>query len=86
MGGISPEEAGLRRSVEVIVQYTKDGTIIPLRIKLEDEDGMTQVFNIKSYREIRAFSGKHDFEVKVNILNMERIIRLFFDGKQWFLR
>lgn len=98
MAGISPREAGYKNSIDVIVQYTKDGDIIPLRIRLEDEDGMIQTFSVKGYRKlvtggefelpngVRAYSDKKAYEVKICVLGIERTIRLFFDNEKWYLR
>jgi len=35
---------------DVICQHKTDGTIIPLKIRIADEDGEYQIFNIKSYK------------------------------------
>lgn len=35
--------------VDVICQYTTKGEIIPLRIRIHDEDGVYQTFVIKAY-------------------------------------
>lgn len=32
----------MRRSADVICQHKKDGTIIPLKLRIEDEDGELQ--------------------------------------------
>lgn len=38
--------------IDVICQHTSKGEIIPMRIRVLDEDGMYQTYNIKSYKEI----------------------------------
>ena len=40
------------KPVDVICQHSADGTIIPLRIWLTDEDGMKQTYTIKGYRDL----------------------------------
>ena len=46
-----------RQKIDVICQHTKEGDIIPLRIRLVDEDGMLQTYNIKSYKDRTVHSG-----------------------------
>lgn len=40
-----------QKSLDVICQFKKDGTIIPLKIRLQDEDGEYQSYMVKSYRQ-----------------------------------
>lgn len=99
MGAISPKEAGLDNSIEVIVQYTKEGKIVPMRMKIQDEDGMYQSYVIRQFREktitgldlkemnISSTDNKNKcYEVKINVFNVERVIKLFFDGNKWYMR
>ena len=37
---------------DVICQHKTDGTIIPLKIRITDEAGEYQVYNIKSYKDV----------------------------------
>lgn len=41
-----------RQKIDVIYQHTKEGRIIPMRIRMDDEDGMIQTYNIRSYNDI----------------------------------
>ena len=41
-----------REKIDVICQHTKDRRIIPMRIRLTDEDGVIQTYNIKSYKDV----------------------------------
>lgn len=77
--------------VDVICQYTTDGNIIPLRIRVQDEDGMFQTFAVKSYKELskphqslspygtKVHSPNWYFECKVLVFDQLRILRLFFN-------
>jgi len=38
------------KDVDVICQIKSDGSIIPIRIKLEDEEKQLQIFNVKRYK------------------------------------
>lgn len=82
----------LDKFVDVICQYTKDGQLIPLRIKIKDEDGMYQTFTIKRYKEL-SHAGNHttpygtinhslhwNFLCQVQVLNKLINIELFFNG------
>jgi len=78
--------------VDVICQYTKDGHIIPLRVRLQDDDGLYQVYSIKSYKEL-SHAGEHmtpygtivhtpnwNFLCQVQVFNKLINIELFFNG------
>ncbi len=39
------------QTVDVICQHSTDGSMIPLRIRLKDEDGATQTYTIKNYED-----------------------------------
>ena len=79
--------------VDVICQYTTKGDIIPLRIRIQDEDGVYQTFVIKAYKDLSATSStlspygtkvhspNWNFECKVQVFNMTHIINLFFNPK-----
>ena len=79
--------------VDVICQYTTEGDIIPLRIRLKDEDGVYQTFVIKSYKDLstpteflspygtKVHCLNWNFECKVQVLNMTHTINLFFNTK-----
>ncbi len=38
--------------VDVICQQNRDGTMIPLRVRLTDEEGATQTYTIKEYKDL----------------------------------
>lgn len=80
----------MRKQAEVICQYTKDACIIPLKIRLQDEDGELQTYSVRGYRTLNA-TGKvilpnevtvsshiRYFECKLSILGIERIVRLTY--------
>ncbi len=85
------------RNVDVICQHCADGTIIPLRVRLTDEDGLKQAFTIKGYKDM-SHQGTRTmpdgvyvtdktlvFQCKIYVLNRERIIMLYYDpsGTVW---
>ena len=38
--------------VDVICQHNKDGSMIPIRVRLTDEDGAVQTYTIKNYEDL----------------------------------
>ncbi len=80
------------RPVDVICQHSMDGTIIPLRIRIVDEDGLRQAFSIKEYRDL-SHQGTRTmpdgvyitdntlvFECKITVIDRERIVRLYYNS------
>lgn len=89
----------MRRSADVICQHKKDGTIIPLKLRIEDEDGELQSYSIRSYRPV-SLGGKvllpnevtvarpiWRYECKLCIWGKEKIINLFYhlNEKVWYV-
>ena len=79
-----------REKIDVICQHTKDRRIIPMRIRLSDEDGVVQTYNIKSYKDvtthgsyvmpngIRGSNYIWTFECKILVIDTLRRIKLFY--------
>ena len=78
------------RYVDVICQHSTDGTIIPLRVRLTDEDGQKHIFNIKEYMDL-SHKGCYTtpdgvfvtdrnlvFECKIVVINIVRKITLYY--------
>ncbi|MCR5144092.1 MAG: hypothetical protein K6B67_02140 [Lachnospiraceae bacterium] len=88
MGTLAPT------AVDVICQHSKDGTIIPMRVRLTDEDGIYQAYTIKQYRELSkrgayttpdGFYVCNDvlvFECKIIVFGQSKSIRLYYNTKQ----
>lgn len=86
--------------VDVICQHSADGTLIPMRVRFKDEDGMYQTFEIKGYREIPINGAKttsdgvyvtektYVFECKIYPFGQERRIRLYYEpsGIVWKIK
>lgn len=79
--------------VDVICQHKTDGTIIPLRIRIKDEDGIYQEFNIKGYKDLThagsyelpngvsvGSNHLHSFECKIVVFNQQKILKLFYNA------
>ena len=77
--------------VDVICQFNSDGSIMPLRFRLMNEDGVYESYTIKEYRQIfrkdvyttpdglTVYSQDNVYECKVAFLDMYRTVRLYFN-------
>ena len=77
--------------VDVICEHKSDGTMIPMRFRILNEDGDFESYTIKGYREILrkdcyttpdgllVCSKDKVFECRVVILEMYKTVRLYFD-------
>ena len=80
------------QAVDVICQHKRDGTIIPIKIRLKDEDEVEHEFVVKAYRvlshpvqhalpsQIMTTSHRWAFECKIVVLDRERRIKLFYNA------
>lgn len=85
------------KTADVYCVHQRDGSIIPIRIRIEDEDGESQSYLVKGYRQI-DFEGNTilpsgvgagsntnlSYECKIMVFDKERRVRLLyrkFDGK-----
>lgn len=82
--------AFIEKQIEVIAQHTREQKIIPLRIRLQDEDGEMQTYTIKSYKDTTP-SGTYEmpngvfvsrgtwvFDAKILVFGKLQNIRLFY--------
>lgn len=87
-------------NVEVICKFCKDGSIIPIQIKVEDEEQQRHVFKVKRYKapkvHLKTDSGLYDishtpdildYECYIQVLNTEKriILRYFLESHKWTL-
>ena len=82
------------RTVDVICQHSADGTIIPMRVRITDEDGLRQAFTIKGYKDLSHHGTRTMpdgvyvtdktliFQCKISVIDRERIIMLYYDPTQ----
>ena len=88
-------------AVEVICQHGIDGTIMPIKIRFQDEYGEWQSFKIMAYREngmgeessqvpgsIPATATLRRFDCKIQVFETEKSIALYYNTNQgiWRLR
>lgn len=50
--------------MDLICQHCTDGTIIPLRFRVADEEGVLQEFSVKGYKD-KTEGGKLKFDCNV---------------------
>ncbi len=83
--------------IDVICQHNRDRSIMPIKIRLTDETGEMQTYQIRGYRDL---SGKGDyvlpngvivrghirtFECKILVFGTERLVKILYnaDENQW---
>ena len=93
MGAVSYEE----KTADVYCVHQKDGTIVPIKIRIEDEDGLMHSYQIKGYRMLDGEGNtilpsgvgigsntNLNFECKITVFEREWRIKLLyrkFDNK-----
>ncbi len=87
------------QKIDVICQHSRDGTIIPLRIRVKDEDGANQEYTIKGFRDVTEdgirempdgvyVTGETSvFECNILSFGAKRTIRLYYKpmDKVWIM-
>jgi len=87
------------QQIDVICQFNKDGSIIPIKIRMEDDNGETQSYVIQGYIEYPPGSGYripggfsatnsiHVFKCKIHSFGHEEILHMFYNTAncQWKL-
>ena len=81
--------------VDVICQHNKDGSMIPMRVRLTDEDGAVQTYTIKSYEDL-SHQGTRTmpdgmyvsdrtfvYECQVQAFGRYRMIRLYYEPRSF---
>ena len=79
------------KAVDVICQHSRDGTTIPMRVRITDEDGQLQSYTIKGFRDL-SHSGTREmpdgmyvnnstlvFECYITDFGRKRLIRLYHE-------
>lgn len=75
-------------TLDVICQHNHDGTMIPLKIRLIDEDGEYQSYLVKSYRcTTPDYTQAHNysirtFEVVINAFGRDRTINISYSYRE----
>lgn len=81
------------RPIDVICQHTRNGTLIPLRIRIKDDEGEYQAYRIQGYKDLSHLGTREMpdgmyvtdstlvFECRISVLGSTRTIRLYYDSK-----
>lgn len=82
------------RNIDMICQHRADGTIVPMKIRMLDDDGAYQEYKIKAYKDLTyrgnmfempdvgmiRSQGIYPFECKIECFGRQRLIRLFYNS------
>ncbi len=85
------------KTVDVICEFSRDGTIIPIKIRTADEDGEYQTYMIKEYRTLTGQGTRTlpdgvyvnnetlAFECNIIVFGAKKRIRLYYktDEHYW---
>lgn len=77
--------------IDVICQHTREGKIIPMKIRVKDEDGEFQTFVIQGYKDKNTYGeytlgneirvtrcNIYNFECKIHVFGIEKIITISY--------
>lgn len=62
--------------IDLICQHTMERNIIPIRMRLRDEDGELQEYTIKGYRDTSEF-GLASFECEIVVRDTMMLVNIF---------
>lgn len=71
--------------IDLICQHCMDGSLIPIKMRIRDEDGELQEYKIQGYRVIDN-KAMYCFECSIIVRNMKQSIKILSsDGVLWML-
>ena len=86
------------RAVDVICQHTKEGKLIPIKLRLQDDEVEFQTYVVKAYKNlshigsyimpngITATSTIFPFDCKIIVFGREKIVHLYYNSGGWIWR
>lgn len=77
----------IQQSIDVICQFSSNGTIIPLKLRFPDEDGEMNEYKVLSYRQHKStLNHITSFDCKINSYNKATIVTIYFSSyeKKWY--
>lgn len=86
------------RAVDVICQHTKEGKLIPIKLRLQDDEGVFQTYVVKAYKDlshkgsyimpnvITATSTIFPFDCKIIVFGRKKIVHLYYNSGDWIWR
>lgn len=81
------------RAIDVICQHTRKGELIPIKLRIRDEEGEFQSYAIRSYRDLShkgtytmpngivATSNILPFDCKIMVFGQEKLVHLFYNSR-----
>ena len=89
----------MRVKADVIAQHTTKNEIIPLKIRVQDEDGEYQTYSVRGYKtlnvagkvvlpnEVSVTNHIRYFQCKINTFNKEKIVGLTYNfyEQAWYV-
>ncbi len=88
----------MQRPVDVICQHCTDGSIIPIKIRVQDDEQVYNVYRIKSYSviaserlmlpsEVIVTTDLLRFDCRIDVLGMQRRIILHYSKSKvkWYV-
>ncbi|MCR4695501.1 MAG: hypothetical protein K5773_09335 [Pseudobutyrivibrio sp.] len=73
--------------IEVICQFKQDGTIIPRKMRVSDEDGLYQEYTVRGYRRMNPkYTGMACFACKIVAFHQEKVVNIAYNYNTnvWF--
>lgn len=86
------------RAVDMICQHTREGNMIPIKIRIQDEEGEFQTYVVKGYKDlshkgsftmpngITATRTIFPFDCKIIVFGRERVVHLYYNSSDHIWR
>ena len=80
------------KAIDVICQHSRDGTMIPLKLRIQDEEGEFQSYAVKSYKDcshkgnytmpngVIATSTIFPFECRINVFGAVKVVSIYYNS------
>ena len=78
-------------TIDMICEHKKDGTMIPIKFRMTDDDGLLQEYKVRSYRDLShkgpfempngviATSCMFPFECKIDFFGRQKTLLLYYN-------
>lgn len=86
------------RAVDVICQHTKEGDMIPLKLRIQDEEGEFQTYAVKGYKDL-SYKGRYTmpngipatntifpFDCKIIVFGKAQVVHLYYNSSDHIWR
>ena len=79
------------RPIDVICQHTKEGILIPIKLRVQDEEGEFQTYTVKAYKDLSAkgryalpngviaTNSIHPFACKISVFGTLRVVTVYYN-------